>query len=80
MSNATDEFDLPQEWFLALKFGLAAQLADEYEVPEARCMRLIQTAQMYRGELEQWQKIEGDTNFAGARQQQEKVQLQEKPR
>ena len=31
MTNATDEFDMPQEWFRALRFGLAADLS--YEMP-----------------------------------------------
>ncbi len=77
---AGDEFDMPQEWFLALKFGLAAQIADEYEVPEARCARLMQTAKFYQDQLEQWQDDQNDTNFGQRREQQELVQTKEKPR
>ncbi len=80
INTAGEEFDLPQEWFLALKFGLAAVLADEYEVPEARCSRLMQMANFFRGELEQWQSLANDVNFAAKREQQELVQSKEKPR
>ena len=32
MDNATDNFDCPVEWFQAIKFGLALDLANEYGV------------------------------------------------
>ncbi len=80
MTIAGEEFDLPQEWFLALKFGLASVLADEYEVPETRCARLMQMANLYRDQLEQWQNAQNDVNFAIRREQQELVQTKEKPR
>lgn len=80
MIDGGDEFDLPQEWFLPLVWGLAAQLADEYEVPEDRCNRLFKWAEYYRNQLQDWQKTLGDTNFGDERQQQEKVFDNEKPR
>lgn len=33
MTDGTTDFDLPQEWFGVLKYGLALALAPEYEVP-----------------------------------------------
>jgi len=80
MINGGDEFDLPQEWFLPLVWGLAQQLADEYEVPEDRCNRLFKWSEYYRQQLQDWQKTLGDTNFAEERQQQERTFASEKPR
>jgi hypothetical protein len=80
MIAAGDEFDVPQEWFLAVKYGLATMLADEYEVPEDRCTRLFKIAEMYQKQLQDWQHDLADTNFAERRQQQEKVNQSEKPR
>ena len=68
-----DEMDLPQEWFLPLKWGLAAQIADEYEVPEDRCQRLFKTAEYYLQQLVKWQTDLANTNFAELRQQQARV-------
>lgn len=55
ITTGANEVDLPKEWQLAVKWGLAAQIADEYEVPEDRIMRLTKTAEYYLSELEQWQ-------------------------
>ena len=33
MTGSTDNFDFPQEWFQALKWGLAAEIAAEYGIP-----------------------------------------------
>ena len=35
MTDSTDNFDFPEEFFLALKWGLAAELYLEYPVPES---------------------------------------------
>ena len=77
--NGGDEFDLPQEWFLPLVWGLASQLADEYEVPEDRCNRLFKWAEFYRQQLENWQHELYDTNFAERRQQVERVMDNKEP-
>lgn len=78
--SAGDEFDMPQEWLLPIRMGLAAILCDEYEVPEDRCMRLFKMAEMYQQQLMAWQHSLADVNFAEQRQQQEMVQQKEKPR
>lgn len=51
MTSSTDNFDFPQEWFQALKWGLAAEVAAEYGVPidllpmyEAKARALIEEA------------------------------------
>ena len=54
MTNATDEFDFPSENFQMLRWGLAAELSDEYEVPEDRIHRIHQKAKYYRDKLEAW--------------------------
>ncbi len=79
MISGGDEFDLPQEWFLPLRWGLAAELADEYEVPEDRCKRIFDRAELYRQRLVDWQKALYDTNFADRRAQVERVMDNEKP-
>ena len=33
MDSATDDFEFPVEWMEAIKYGLAARLADEYALP-----------------------------------------------
>jgi hypothetical protein len=54
MTNSTDEFDFPSEAFLALRWGLAAELCDEYEVPEDRIRRVESKAKYYADQLEDW--------------------------
>jgi len=54
MTSATDEFDFPSEAFQALRWTLAAELSDEYEVPEERIKRLEQKAKYYRDRMEEW--------------------------
>lgn len=56
MTSSTNEIDLPKEWFRAIKFGLAADMADEYEVPEDRIARLMAISDKMLMELEMWQK------------------------
>jgi hypothetical protein len=40
ITDSTQTFDLPLEWYDALATGLAAEVADKYEIPEQRIMRL----------------------------------------
>ena len=54
MTTGTDEFDFPAEAFLALQWRLAAELADEYEVPEDRITRIERKAKYYVDALEDW--------------------------
>ena len=54
MTATGDEFDLPQEWFQWIKYQLAAEMADEYEVPEDRIMRLEKKAKFYKDQLFEW--------------------------
>jgi len=54
MTTGTDEFDFPAESFLALQWRLAAELSDEYEVPEDRIARIERKAKYYVDALEDW--------------------------
>jgi hypothetical protein len=47
MSTSTDDFDFPQEWFQAIKWGLAAELAIEYGVEAEKIAAIEQKAMMY---------------------------------
>mgnify|MGYP003350316131 CR=1 FL=1 len=40
ITDSADVFDLPMEWYEALSKGLAAEVADKYEVPEDRIRRI----------------------------------------
>jgi len=54
MSAGTDEFDFPAEWFYYLVYALAADIADDNEVPEDRIMRLEQKAAGLLNNLMDW--------------------------
>lgn len=69
MINGGDEFDLPQEWFQPIRWGTAAQVADEYEVPEDRCKRIAATAEEYFQEMVEWNRNLYDINYGERRQQ-----------
>lgn len=54
MVNSNDELDFPSENFQMLRWNLAAELMDEYEVPEDRIARIERKAKYYRDKLEAW--------------------------
>ncbi len=45
--NASDNPDLPQEWFDVLAFNLALNMAPEYDVPAERFDRIATIATKY---------------------------------
>ena len=47
---STDEPDFPQEWFDALKYGLAARLAGEYGISMDERKQLLQEAMLIKNE------------------------------
>jgi hypothetical protein len=47
VTSLTDEFDVPSNWFLPLKWNLALAMADYVEVPEDRLARIAQMAKTY---------------------------------
>lgn len=52
-SVAGDDADLPQEWIRAIEWGLADELADEYDVPEPKRTRIENKARQFLDEA-QW--------------------------
>ena len=55
MSSATDEFDLPQEWFRCLKFMLAGDLSFEYpQVDPNWAKEIIAKGREFQQELQDW--------------------------
>lgn len=64
MSSGTDNFDFPEEWFQALKWGLCAELSEEYGVDENKIMRIQQKADMYLNECSDWSQEEAGVYFS----------------
>lgn len=63
MTNATDEFDVPPEWFKAIRLNLAYELADEYEVEEQRILRLRVEAKDALEQCNAWSTEEASSSF-----------------
>lgn len=53
---AGDDADLPQEWIRAIEWGLADELADEYDVPEPKRTRIERRAAQYLNEVNWWER------------------------
>lgn len=54
ITSANQNFDFPSEWFLALKWGLVAELASDYEKTIADKQYYEQKADMLKQELMDW--------------------------
>jgi hypothetical protein len=54
MTTGTDEFDFPSEWYYYLLYALAADIADDNEVPEDRITRLERTRDKMLNDLADW--------------------------
>lgn len=55
-SAAGNDADLPQEWIRAIEWGLADELADEYDVPDPKRSRIERRAAQYLQEANWWEK------------------------
>lgn len=53
---AGDDADLPQEWIRAIEWGLADELADEYDVPEPKRSRIERRAAQYLQEANWYER------------------------
>lgn len=53
---AGDDADFPQEWIRATEWGLADELADEYDVPEPKRTRIERRAAQYLSEVNWWER------------------------
>lgn len=54
VNNTDDEFDLPHEWLLPLKWLLAADLMSDYRVALEERMYIDKKALYYQGEIQNW--------------------------
>lgn len=54
-TSAGNDADLPQEWIRALEWGLADEIADEYDVPEPKRSRITKRAAMFLQEVNSWE-------------------------
>lgn len=73
MTNATDAFDLPQEWFRALKFGLAADLCPEYGLPSDFANYIMQLSASMKLDLFQWTRDQAIVAFGEQRSREERA-------
>jgi hypothetical protein len=53
---AGDDADLPQEWIRAIEWGLADEIADEYDVPEPKRTRIERRAAQFLAEANWWER------------------------
>lgn len=60
---STDNPDFPQEWYQALKWGLAAEIALEYSSPERKITRIEQKAALFKEQLNNWTQEEASVYF-----------------
>lgn len=74
MSSATDEVDMPQEWFVAMKWALALELVAEYDVPMNHVPFLEKMSERYLQRLAQWNKDQTRIDFGEMRLQEEAAQ------
>ncbi len=63
MNSAADDFDFPQEWMQALKWGLACEVLAEYTVSMEMAPYYEQKAQMYIDECFNWSQEDASVYF-----------------
>lgn len=63
MNSDTDEFDLPSEWFNAIKAGMMYRMADYFEVSEDRQARLSMKADSALAACSDWSTEEAPTQI-----------------
>lgn len=51
-----DDADLPQEWIRAIEWGLADEIADDYDVPDPKRTRIERRAAQYLAEVNFWER------------------------
>jgi hypothetical protein len=61
--SGTDNFDLPQEWFLPLKWMLAEEICSEYGASQSKTQLAISKAAFYRERLPNWSQEEASVMF-----------------
>ncbi len=78
MSSESDSFDLPQEWFRALKYMLAADMGPEYTDDFNRVMFLQKMGENLRSRLTQWNYDQAAVAFGEDNVRQERARDQNK--
>lgn len=63
MTGANQTFDFPQEWYQSLRWGLAAELAVEYGLTEARISGILNRSEQYKQRLAAWDTEYNSTFF-----------------
>ena len=63
VTSSTDNFDFPQEWFQALKWGLCAELCAEYGVEENKIMYIEQKSATMIADSFDWSVEEASVYF-----------------
>lgn len=64
--SVADNPDFPQEWLSALSWGLAEEMALEYEIPPDRHQRIAAKAGVLKNSLSAWDNEEGSIYFQPA--------------
>lgn len=59
----TDNPDFPQEWYQALKWGLASELGLEYGIPMDVMTRIDERANAYKANMSAWSQEEASMYF-----------------
>jgi hypothetical protein len=63
VSSSTQNFDLPQEWFLPLKWQLASEIGPDYGVTERQQQRIDQKAEFYLNKVADFSTAEEPAVF-----------------
>ena len=63
INKANETFDFPQEWYQALRWGLASELILDYGIPDNKAVLITQRAQMYKDRLAAWDTENASTMF-----------------
>ena len=61
--NSTDSLDFPIEWQNALRYNLAANLIDDFDVPEGKANRITMKAQKMLDDMLDWDQENASTFF-----------------
>ena len=63
MLNSTDDFDFPIEWLNSIKYGLATELAMEYDIAPQKLQLIAQKWDVSKRKLFDWSVEEAGTFF-----------------
>jgi hypothetical protein len=63
MTSFDNDFDFPIEWLNAIKYGLAAELSLEYDIPPQKSQMLIGRAEKHLNDMLDWSQEEASTFF-----------------